>query len=262
MTLTTLAAAYLALAVAACAAQRAMLYPAPPVAREPTLAGGALLRIPGPEGSTVYAFHVPAPQGAPTVAHFHGNGEQLADTVWLASSYREAGLGFFAVEYPGYGLASAQAPSEAAIFAAAEAALVHLTGPLAVPSSQVVLQGQSLGSGVAVELAARGHGARVALISPYTSITELGQRMLPFLPVSSMVRDRFDSAAKAPAVKLPVLIVHGTADEVVPFEMGERLGALFPSATLRRVEGAHHNDVLDAPGVLAALQQFALGLTP
>ena len=170
----------------------------------------------------------------------------------------EAGLGFYAVEYPGYGLAAVgQGPSEKGIYAAAERALAHLHEELGVPRERTVLQGQSLGSGVAVEMAKRGLGTRLVLITPYTSIVEVGARIFPWLPASLLVRDPFDSAAKAPELKLPVLIVHGTRDEVIPVDMGQRLGTLFPNATTRILEGRRHNDVLDQPAILQELVRFA-----
>jgi hypothetical protein len=248
---------YLALCVLVFVRQREMMFPVPPGAREPKLSGATLLHIPGPEGSTVYVLHVPAPEGAPTVVHFHGNGEQLADTTWLAQRFQEAGLGFYAVEYPGYGLAAGQGPSEKSIYAAAQAALEYLHGVLGVPRERTVLQGQSLGSGVAVEMAMRGHGERMVLISPYTSIAEMGARIFPLLPASLLVRDPFDSAAKAPGLRLPVLIIHGTRDEVIPVDMGQRLGTLFPNATTRILKGKHHNDVLDTLDILQELVRFA-----
>src|SRR5688572_24313700 len=93
--LATLVIAYMALCLLVFLNQRQIVFPVPPGAREPSLAGAMLLRIPGPEGATVYALHVPAPAGAPTVVHFHGNGEQLASTEWLAQHFREEGLGFY-----------------------------------------------------------------------------------------------------------------------------------------------------------------------
>ncbi|MDC0712013.1 alpha/beta hydrolase [Stigmatella sp. ncwal1] len=240
--------------------QRRFLFPAPPGAREPSLPGATLLRLPGPEGSTVYALHVPAPAGAPTVVHFHGNGEQLADAEWLAQQVQESGLGFYAVEYPGYGLARGREPSEQGLYAAAEVALEHLHRELGVARERTVLQGQSLGSGVAVEMARRGQGARLVLITPYTSIPDVGARLFPWLPVRLLVRDAFDSASKAPGLALPVFILHGTRDEVIPVDMGVRLGTLFPQATVRLREGMHHNDVLSEPVALAELLRFAAGV--
>lgn len=257
----TLVIGYVALCLLLYFTQRDMLFPAPPGAREPALPGATLLRIPGPESTTAFAFHVPAPEGAPTVVHFHGNGEQLADEAWLAERFQEAGFGFYGVEFPGYGLAAGQGPSEKGAYVAAEAALEHLHRELGVPRERVVLEGQSLGSGVAVEMAQRGHGARLVLITPYTSIVDMGAKLFWWLPVRLLAKDVFDSASKAPGLTLPVLIVHGTRDEVIPTEMGRKLGTLFPNATVRLIEGMHHNDVIHAPGVLEEVMRFARGGT-
>jgi alpha-beta hydrolase superfamily lysophospholipase len=255
---------YLAIVALGWGMQRRLIYPAPPGARVPELPGGSLLRIADGSGSTVFALHLPASPASPTVVHFHGNGEQIADLSWLASQLGTRGLGFFAVEYPGYGLASSGAPSEASIESAAETALRHLQSSLGVPNREIVLLGQSLGSGPAVEMARRGHGARLVLVSPYTSIPDVGARSFPFLPVRLLVRDRFDNASKAAAIAHPVLVVHGTRDEVIPFDMGERLSRLFPRARLRRLEGAHHNDIFTSEhGVaLKEIADFARDQSP
>lgn len=212
--------------------------------------GSTLTRVQGPSGRTVFAFHVPAPSGGRTIVHFHGNGEELADLVPLAWSFRRAGLGFYAVEYPGYGLARDYEPSEEALYADAEAALWHLHNGLGIQSPQVVLEGQSLGGGVAVEMAVRGHGARLVLISPFTSVPDMAAETIPLLPVSWLIRDQFSNATKASKLSLPVLVVHGTADEIVPFWMGEELEKAFANGTLFKVQGGHHNDLFVKDGRL------------
>jgi uncharacterized protein len=256
----TVALVYVGLCVSLFVVQRSLLFPVPPGAREPRLEGARPLRIPGPGGAPVYALHVEAGQGEPTVVHFHGNGEQLGDQEWLAERHQEAGLGFYAVEYPGYGMMREQGPpSEQGLYAAAEAALEYLHGELGVPRERTVLQGQSLGSGVAVEMAKRGHGERLVLISPYTSIPDVAARLFGWLPVRLLARDRFDTAAKAPGLELPVLIVHGTRDEVVPVDMGMTLGKLFPNTTLSILAGRTHTDVLDRPQVRQEVMDFVRG---
>jgi pimeloyl-ACP methyl ester carboxylesterase len=208
----------------------------------------------------VHAFHVPAGEGAVTIAHFHGNGESLADQAALGDWFHARGLGFYAVEYPGYGLSSDASPSERAIYEDAEAALVHLRDVLHVANDRIVLEGQSLGTGVVVEMARRGFGARLVLISPYTSMVDMANRLLPFLPTGLLVTDRYDTERKAPSIRLPTLIVHGTIDEVVPVEMGRRLATVFPSVALREVPAAHHNDIwLVDRGLVAAVADFAMG---
>ncbi|QRK06437.1 hypothetical protein JQX13_41095 [Archangium violaceum] len=106
LVIATVVLAYLVLCLQVFLFQRNILFPVPPGAREPQMPGATLLRIPGREGSTVYVLHIPAPPGAPTVVHFHGNGDQLADQIPVAWRFKEAGLGFYVMEYPGYGLAA------------------------------------------------------------------------------------------------------------------------------------------------------------
>lgn len=219
------------------------LYPAPAVARAPAADGARVVRF---EGGL--ALHAEAPPGAPTVVHFHGNGEQLADLDPLVAAYQTLGLGVYAVEYPGYGLLADEDPSEESLYAAAEAALLHLRGALGVPRERTVLAGQSLGSGVAAEMALRGHGDRLVLLSPYTSIVEMVRRFAPLWPVGLLIADRFDTLSKAPRLTLPVLIVHGDADQLIPVEMARELGRTFPRAELSIVPGAGHNDLLGADG--------------
>lgn len=244
---------YLALCALLFAAQRSLLFPAPTERAQPA-GGSVVVEVPG--GTPMLWRAVPGP--GPVVVHFHGNGEQIGWLGWLAEAYAEAGVSFAAVEYPGYPGATGT-PSEKSILAAAEAALSHLTGPLGIPKERLVLQGQSLGSGVAVALAAKGWGARLVLLTPYTALPDVGARAFPFFPVRLLMRDRFDSASRAPALALPVLVLHGTHDEVVPFDLGQALAAKFPRARFVEVPGAGHNDVWDRPPTLAEALAFVRG---
>jgi pimeloyl-ACP methyl ester carboxylesterase len=223
----------LALAVAGGCTQTAMIFPAPPRGREPAYPDN-LVRTPG---ATFLYF-----EGKRVVAYFHGNGEDLADSMPMVSLLRSLGVGVLAVEYPGYGIAGGF-PSEDGAYAAAESALAWLRSDRGIDSDRVILLGQSLGSGVASEMAKRGLGARLVLISPFTSIAAMARRIVPFFP-AMFVRHRFDTEEKAPAIDLPVLIIHGTQDEVVPFDMGERLARVFPRARFVPIAGAQHNDLL------------------
>ena len=253
--------AYAALAAVAYGCQRMAIFPAPGEVRRPELEGAALVEVPGASGAAAFALYLPAPEGAPTVVHFHGNGEQLADVVHLARELRAAGLGVYAVEYPGYGLARQTAASEEAIYAAAHAAIDHLHRVLGVPIERTVLSGQSLGTGVAAEMAARGLGARLLLVSPYTSMVEMMGRFVPMLPCRLICRDPFDTLAKAPRIDVPVLVVHGSDDELIPAKMGRTLSGVFPRARLVVIPGGHHNDLFSGghPDVLPALAAFAAG---
>jgi fermentation-respiration switch protein FrsA (DUF1100 family) len=100
-----------------------------------------------------------------------------------------------------------------------------------------------LGTGVAAEMATRGHGAGLILISPFTSMADMADIVAPFLPTRLLTRDRYDSLAKAGALQLPTLILHGTQDEVIPFAMGKRLSETLANARFIPIEGGHHNDL-------------------
>lgn len=239
--------------------QRNLLFPIPRP-RTPAIPGAQLLHIDG-EGGSVVALYIPARPGNPTLAHFHGNQQQLADMQPIAQRYAGQGLGFFAIEFPGYGLAGGS-PSETAIYTAAERALAYLRDTLQVSEAATIIYGQSLGTGAAVEMAARGRGSRLILIAPYTSIADEAAFHYPFLPARWIVKDRFDSFARAPQVKQPVLIIHGTDDEVVPFVMGKKLAGRFLRAEFVPSEGSHHNDLFVVDGDFLTPRVVAFARNP
>ena len=127
-----------------------------------------------------------------------------------------------------------------------------------IAKSQVVLQGQSLGTGVAMEMAHRGYGRRLVLITPYTSMVDMGKLTLPIFPNDWLVHDRYLNVAKAPEVRLPTLVIHGTKDEVIPVDMGRKVAGALPDARLRIVEGGRHNDlfILQGRQLLSELVAF------
>jgi alpha-beta hydrolase superfamily lysophospholipase len=227
---------YLAIVAFFAVAQRSLIFPAP----------GGLRALAGPVvGEPGFrAIWIPPPHsGAPVVVHFHGNGEDLASLGPILDLLRSTGAGVLAVEYPGYGISRADGgSSEEAFYRAGIAAVAYARAQAA--ASPVILEGQSLGSGVAAELASRGLAWRLILISPFTSMPEVAAVHFPWLPVRLLLRDRFDTASKAPRIEVPVLLIHGSEDEVVPAWMSEDLEKLFPHATRRLIEGAHHNDML------------------
>lgn len=222
-------------------AYRTFLYPAPKAALEPQVKGATLWRLPTERGEVIALFGAPKDK-KPVVAYFHGNGEELVDTSALARELLLRGFGVLFVEYPGYGLAKGQPTNEHAIYDAAERALRELD-ERGYGADRVVLVGQSLGSGVAAEMAVRQKGARVVLVSPYTSIPDMVRRYLPVVPVSLLVRDRFDTIEKAANIHAPTLVIHGAKDTLVPAEMGRRVASSIPGSRLLILDDAGHNDV-------------------
>jgi uncharacterized protein len=97
-------------------------------------------------------------------------------------------------------------------------------------------------------MALRGHGKRLVLEAPYTSIPDVARRWLPFLPMDTIIDDRFDNLAKAPRVGVPTLILHGDDDRVVPYDMGVALSRGIAGAELCTIAGGGHNDLFDRDG--------------
>ena len=128
-----------------------------------------------------------------------------------------------------------------------------------VVPERIVLWGTSLGTGVAAEMARRGLGSRLVLVTPYTSIPDLVTGVAPFLPARAMLSDYFDTLAKAGAIRMPTLVIHGDADEIVPYAMGERVAGAISGARLVRVAGGRHGDLFMREGRRLLAEIAALG---
>jgi len=255
LVLVTVLAVYIAVCVFARLGYRALLYPAPAAPAPVVPPGAAMLALRAADGAPVHALQFPPPDDrARTVVLFHGNGETIANGVDLAEDLGHRGLGVVLVEYRGYGVSrDAARPSEAGLYADASAVLDALDTQ-GIGPERVVLAGISLGTGVASEMAKRGRGASLILVSPYTSISAMAHRAAPFLP-AGLLPDRFDTLGRARDIHVPTLVIHGNADEVVPFAMGQAVAKAIPGATLHVVLGGHHNDLFDrwGPEVLKAI---------
>lgn len=199
------------------------------------------------DGVTANAVYFdPHNPSAPVIVFFHGNGETVAYDLWRKQEIEGLGFGTMLAEYRGYGTAAGNgSPSEAGLYADAEAELEALVADKHVEKKRIALWGFSLGTGVASEMASRGWGCAVVLEAPFTSILDEAEHFTPFFPNSWIVKDRFDTLSKAPKITQPALVVQGTADKTVPFEFGERVAHALPHAKFIAVKGGHHTDLLD-----------------
>ncbi|HEU0051965.1 MAG TPA: alpha/beta hydrolase, partial [Longimicrobium sp.] len=187
----------------------------------------------------------------------HGNGEDLGDLAELLPALHDAGFSVLAWDYRGYGRSTGK-PGERATYRDAEAAYAYLTRELGVAPERVIVHGRSLGGGPAAYLAATNPVGGLVLESTFTSIFAVvpGVRLFPF--------DRFRTGARLGRVRTPVLVIHGTEDEVVPFAHGRALLDRAPGRKAHLwVEGAGHNDLMLVTGdeYFAALRRFAESLS-
>lgn len=237
-----------------------LIYPAPERDTNRVPDDVRVLSLVASDGVPVHALACSgADAAAPVIVYFHGNGNVAGDGLGLARYVTQQGPSMLLVEYRGYGASvDAGTPSEDGLYADAVAALTYLRGE-GIADERVVLWGYSLGSAVAAEMAVRGHGARLVLQAPFTSIVAVGEARLPWAPVSWVLSDRFDTASKATRIALPTLIVHGEDDEIVPFEMGKSLAAVIPGATLLPVPGMSHSGGKQFRWVLDRILAFVAG---
>jgi fermentation-respiration switch protein FrsA (DUF1100 family) len=201
------------------------------------------------DGEKVIAWHIPPKGEHRVVLYFHGNGGSLRFRAGRFRMLTANGLGLLAVSYRGYG-GSSGSPTEPGLLADAAAAYAYAAARY--PAERIALWGESLGSGVAVALAASHKVGRVLLEAPFTSAADVGARVYWFVPVRIMMKDQFRSDLRIRDVRAPIMVLHGTKDDVVPFELGERLFALAqgPKRFLKIEGGGHSN--LDGYGGINA----------
>jgi fermentation-respiration switch protein FrsA (DUF1100 family) len=178
------------------------------------------------DGHSLLAWYVPPSEGKPVVLYFHGNGGTIEYRSHWLLEFANAGYGVLMPEYRGYGR-NQGVPTETGLYADGAAAMDFL-GEQGIAPNRVVLYGESLGTGVATYLASQHEVAALILEAPYTSITAMAGRHYPFLPVSLMLQDRFDSLSRMKQVRAPILIMVGERDEIVPPALGRELFAAAP----------------------------------
>ena len=216
------------------------------------------------DGARVHAWRV-KPAGAasaPLVMYFGGNAEEVS---WMLESIGDPergetpGVGWLLVDYRGYG-ASEGAPSERALTADALALFDHAAKLPGVDAERIMAFGRSLGSGVAVRLAAERPLRAIVLVAPFDSLAAVAKHYYWYLPVDWMLKHRFDSDVLAPKLKQPLLCVIAERDEVIPPRHAERLFEVWGGAKRKVVLAAAGHNSSDAhPKFWAEIRRFILG---
>jgi hypothetical protein len=239
--------------------QRSLVFPVPMMERTAPIAAGFPEAeeqvLSTADGERVIIWHVPAKPGHAVVLYFPGNGDYLAGRVSRFRGITADGTGLVALSYRGYAGSSGH-PSERGLLQDAEAAYAFTAARY--KADRIVAWGFSLGSGVAVALAAGHPVGKLILEAPYTSIADVAASLPQFrwAPVRLLLRDSFHSDRRIAAVTAPLLIMHGGRDAVVPIGFGERLFALAhePRQFVRFAEGGH--DDLDNYGAIETARHF------
>ncbi len=206
-------------------------------------------------GVQIHAWWCPKENATGALLYAHGNGGNIS---FLADEYRQLqealNVSVMAFDYPGYGK-SGGAPTEQGCYDAALAAFDWIVGQ-GVPAERIILYGDSLGGGVAAELATRRPCRALVLYSTYTSIPDVGHEHYPFLPARTLMRNRFDTLRKLPAIQRPVFVAHGAIDDLIPVAHGRRLydAANEPKALHIDPERGHETKL--SPEYLGALRAF------
>ena len=259
-------ALYIAVVAAAWLGQRHLMY-VPDRARVTPLAAGLKgvdeVVLEAPDGARLLAWRALPRAGRPTILYLHGNAGNLASRADRFGRYQAQGFGLMMLSWRGYS-GSTGRPSEANNVADARLGYdLLMAGGLA--PEDIVVYGESLGSGVAIQLAAERSVAALVLDAPYTSIVDVALITYPYLPVRPLLVDRYESDRHIKRVSAPVLVLHGERDAVIPSRMGKAIhdAAAEPKRLVLFPDGGHVD--LDSHGaveVVAAWLAETLGQGP
>lgn len=179
------------------------------------------LTIATSDGERLVAWYAPPSEGRPLILYFHGNGGGLVDRAPRFRPMLASGYGLLAVAFRGYS-GSTGVPSQDGLMEDGKAAYLAARAK-GLKDQQIVVMGESLGTGIAIPIAAEHDVAALVLDSPYSSAADVAVERYPLLPVRLLMRDQFQSEAAIGKVRAPILIVHGDRDAIIPLRFAQRL---------------------------------------
>lgn len=268
-TLTLLVLGYFAICTYMWATQRQHIFkPAAQLQTTPERLGLKFEEIHIPSGSganhgNLYAWWLPAEgSDAPNMLYLHGNEKNIGSALDLDKAARLHAMGYnlLLVDYRGYGKSTGGEPSEDKVYQDAEAAWSYLILQREKDPKRTFIYGHSLGGAIAIELAMHHpEAAGIIAESTFTDMLEMAKRDYPYLPADQILNQRFDSISKVGRLKIPLLLIHGTWDGLVPYQMSQQLFAAAPQPKfLKLIEGGEHrNSAIIAPiEYRAAVSEF------
>ncbi len=257
------AAAYVLIGLAGYLAQRKLMYFPDRARTQPAEIGLADVEervLKTPDGEKVIAWYGKARPGQPTLLYFHGNGGSLRIRAERIRRFMAEGWGVYMMTYRGYG-GSTGSPTEVHNVADARLAYGALVHEGVAPKS-IIAYGESLGTNIAVRIAAEREVGALFLAAPYTSIVDVAAGAYPFLPVRYFLTDRYETIRTIASVKVPLLILHGARDPVVPAAMGKELHRLAnePKRLVLFPNGGHSNLYVDGNDAIDAVRNWVRAL--
>ncbi|MEO1621943.1 MAG: alpha/beta hydrolase [Cyanobacteria bacterium J06632_3] len=203
----------------------------------------------------VHGWWIPAvADDAPVVIYLHGNGSNISDNMERGLRFQRLGAHVLMIDYRGYGQSVGPFPNEQRVYEDAEAAWTHLTQQRQISADDIVIYGQSIGGAIAINLASNHPDAAGLIIeSTFSSMRDMVSNNFPGLPwvvpIDWLLTNRFESDKKVRSLPMPILIMHGTTDRVIPFSIGQKLYAALPdNHTALWIENAGHSDMPDVGG--------------
>ena len=239
LTLVILILAYLGLCAYAYVVADKRIFPEIPASYSD---GPHIIKLDTTDGERISAYFLEAPESKTVLLYCHGNGEDLGHIRASMEAFQRMGLSVLAYNYPGYGTSTGKA-TERGCYAASDAAYAYVTGTLGFDPAQVCVYGRSLGGGPACWLAQRYPVGSMILDSTFTSTFRVMTRhkLLPW--------DKFDNIAKLKDIRCPILFIHGTQDQTVPFSHGQRNFETYKGTKMSFwIEDAGHSDLYEIAG--------------
>jgi uncharacterized protein len=224
-------------------AQRSLIYHPNKAAPLP-IEGVEIVKVKTPDGLSLEGWYISGgnPTGR-TILYFHGNAGHYGDRIGKAMEYVSRGYNVLLAGYRGYG-GNEGSPSEGGLYEDARAYRDYLLKEKNTLPSDLIFYGESLGGGVAVQMASEYSDAHALILeTPFSSLYDVAKKDYFFLPVDVMLKDRFMSREKIAKINCPVLILHGRVDQVIPYQYAELLfnSAVEPKSFVEFPEGTHHN---------------------
>ncbi len=213
---------YLLLCVGLYFVQRSMIY-FPDRSRPAPIDGVEIVDVTAQDGQKIQSWYfAPTDPQKPTIIYFHGNAGNYAQRIYKAIHYIEKGYGVLLAEYRGYGGNDGDI-SEVGLYLDARAQINWLLKEKSLSETDIVIYGESIGSGIAVEMATEYKAHALILETPFSSLYDIASSRYFFLPVKYLLKDKYMNIEKIRSINMPLLIMHGRADNVIPFAFAEKL---------------------------------------